>query len=149
MRNSSTLLDICIVDDLDKISEYGQHPVPSMSAHDLICIRYDLKVERRRDRTVNFRDWRNLDQFVLLSEVNDLDWSDLFSSTNMDEKVEIFSSKLLELLDTHAPMVRRNFRNLPVPWLTDEIHSAMRERDLARRVWRRRRNDQSYERYRA
>lgn len=148
LRNSSTLLDICIVDDVDKLSDHGQHPVPFLSAHDLIFIRYDLRVGRRRERTVICRDWRNLDRSVLLSEVNDLDWNDLFSSNNIDEKVDIFNSKLMELLNAHAPLVRRHFKNLPAPWLSDDIRSAMRERDLARRVWRRRRSDLNYESYR-
>lgn len=38
-------------------------------------------------------------------------------------------------------------RNLPVPWITDELREAMRERDLARRVWRRRRDNESYDNF--
>ncbi|KMQ87210.1 rna-directed dna polymerase from mobile element jockey-like protein [Lasius niger] len=67
----------------------------------------------------------------------------------MDEKIEIYNSELLRVFNTHVPIKQRYFRNLPAPWLSDGIRQAMRDRDLARRVWRRRRNDANYSRYKA
>ncbi|KMQ89586.1 reverse transcriptase [Lasius niger] len=46
------------------------------------------------------------------------------------------------------PLKRRYFKNLPAPWLTEDIRSAMRDRDLARRARRRRRCNTYYDRYR-
>lgn len=37
-RNSSTILDLCILDDEDKLVEFGQWDVAFLSAHDLIYI---------------------------------------------------------------------------------------------------------------
>ncbi|KAL6420426.1 hypothetical protein ACFW04_014433 [Cataglyphis niger] len=76
LRNSSTLLDLCIIDDRDKLKEFGQRGVAFLSAHDLIFI-----------------------------------------------------------------------RNLPAPWLTDWIRIEMLDRDLAKRTWRRHKNDVYYDRY--
>lgn len=77
LRNSSTLLDLCIVDDMDKLRGYGQHGVPFLSAHDLIFVRYGIKVRRRRGRLVVCRDWRNFDASLFQTEINNIDWTDL------------------------------------------------------------------------
>lgn len=39
------------------------------------------------------------------------------------------------------------FQHIPAPWLTKELKQAMRETDRARRIWRRRRDNVSYQRF--
>lgn len=44
LLNSNTLLDLAIIDDSDKLIEYGQHSVAFLSAHNLIYkIKYKIK----------------------------------------------------------------------------------------------------------
>lgn len=125
-------MDLRIIDDSDKLIEYGQHEVAFLSAHDLIYIKYGLRVERRQGRCVICRDCRSFDETTLLSDIQDLDWTDLLISCSMDEKIAIFNSKLLDILNSHAPLKRRYFKNLPALWLTNDIHLAMHERNLVR-----------------
>lgn len=147
LRNSSTLLHLCIIDDSDKLIEYGQHEVAFLSAHDLIHIKYGMGVERRSGRFTTSRDWCNLNEEAFLSDIREINWTSLFTSSCIDKKIEIFNSKLLDLLNQHASLKRRHFRNLYAPWLTDVIRHAMRDRNLARRTWRRRSNSQDYDKY--
>lgn len=149
LKDSSTLLDLCIVDDDEKLMDYGQQGATFLSAHDLIYIKYAIKIQRRRGRRVVCRDWRDFDADSFQTDVTGIDWTSLISSNNMDEKIEIFNSELLRIFDSHVPLRQRNFKNLPAPWLRGDIQQAMRDRDLARRVWRRRRNDANYNRYKA
>ncbi|KMQ83966.1 rna-directed dna polymerase from mobile element jockey-like protein, partial [Lasius niger] len=146
---SSTLLDLCIVDDDEKLMDYGQQGAAFLSAHDLIYIKYAIKIQRRRGRRVVCRDWRDFDADSFQTDVSGIDWTSLISSNNIDEKIEIYNSELLRIFDSHVPLRQRNFKNLPAPWLRGDIQQAMRDRDLARRVWRRRRNDANYNRYKA
>lgn len=147
LKDSNTLLDLCIIDDMEKGKDYGQYDVTFLSAHDLIYIRYEFKVRRRFERCILCRDWRGLDMDSLLSDIGNIDWSDLLDTNDMGVKMNVFNNKLLEVFDTHAPFKRRFFRNLPAPWLTEDIRSAMRERDLARRLWRRYKCARNHERY--
>ncbi|KMQ86405.1 ubiquitin-activating enzyme e1 [Lasius niger] len=130
-----------------RMNEYGQHDIAFLSAHDLIYIKYGVRVERRLGRCVICRDWRNFDETALLANIRDLDWTSLLAFCCMDEKIEIFTSKLLDIFDTHAPLKRRHFKNLFAPWLTNDIRLVMHERNLARRTWRRRRNSRDYDRF--
>ncbi|KMQ92760.1 reverse transcriptase-9 [Lasius niger] len=73
LRNSSTLLDLCIIDDSDKLIEYGQHEVSFLSAHDLIHIKYGVRVERRPGRFITCRDWGNLNEEAFLFDISEND----------------------------------------------------------------------------
>lgn len=134
LRNSSTLLDLCIADDPGKIKKYGQHEVPFLSAHDPIYIKYGIKLQRRNGRHVISRDYRGFDETRFFSDIDCLDWTELLNSRDIDVKIRIFNSQLLTCYNRHVPLRKRCFRNLPAPWLMDELRDAMRERELARRA---------------
>ncbi|XP_029678541.1 uncharacterized protein LOC115244754 [Formica exsecta] len=148
LRNSSTLLDLCIADDPGNIKEYGQHEVPFLSAHDLIYIKYGIKLQRRNGRHVICRDYRGFDETRFLSDIDCLNWTELLNSGDIDVKIRIFNSHLLTCYNRHVPLRERYFRNLPAPWLTDELRDAMRERDLARKAWGRKRGNHHYDLFR-
>ncbi|XP_024878939.1 uncharacterized protein LOC112459171, partial [Temnothorax curvispinosus] len=143
-RTASTLLDLCLIDESDKLVDYVQREVCFLSAHDLIAITYDVRIERIPERTIRVRDFRafNLENF--LDELASLNWSELYSAASVDAKVDIFNNLLLTCYDQHAPFRVIRPKHLPAPWLTEDIKSRMRERDRARRVWMRSRTDANY-----
>lgn len=147
LKNSSTLLDLCIVDDAEKVTEYGQRDVAFLSAHDLIYIKYGVRIERSCGRTVTCRDRGRLDEAMLSSDVGEVDWLELMAADSMDDKIDILTTNLMGLLNKYAPLKRRQFKNFPAPWLTDDIRQAMHERNQVRRLWRRRRTNYNYDRY--
>ncbi|KAL6421642.1 hypothetical protein ACFW04_014560 [Cataglyphis niger] len=115
LSNSSTLLDLCIIDNKDKFrkfKEFGQRGVAFLSAQDLIFIKYGIKLQRHHGKLIVYRDSSGFDAASFQSDVSDIDWTGI----------------------------------LPAPWLTDGIRM-MRDRDLARRTWRRHKNDVFYDRY--
>lgn len=121
--------------------------VPFLSAHDLISITYKIGIKRSPPRSILCRNFRNFNEQSFLSDIGEYDWTDLTSSNNIEEKVDIFNNKVLDHLNRHAPLQRIHFRNLPAPWLTEEIRKRIRERNRLRRVWRRHKNDTSYKNY--
>ncbi|KAL6419285.1 hypothetical protein ACFW04_011473 [Cataglyphis niger] len=96
LRNSNTL---------NKLKEFDQRGVAFLSAHDLIFIRYGIKLQRH-GKLIICRDWN---------------WTDVSVSNNINEKIDIYCTKLLNIFNAHVPLKRRCFRNLPAPWLTDGI----------------------------
>ncbi|KAL6448034.1 hypothetical protein ACFW04_000225 [Cataglyphis niger] len=119
-----------------KLKEFGQRGIAFLSAHDLIFIRYGIKLQLHH-RLVVCRDWSGFDAASFQFDF----------SNNMDEKIKIFGTKFLNIFNAHVPLKLRYFKNLSAPWLTDEICLVMRNRDLARRTWRRHKNDVFYDRY--
>lgn len=52
LKDLSTFIDICIIDDDNKLLDFGQLMVPFLFAHDLINITYDIKIKRRTNKIV-------------------------------------------------------------------------------------------------
>lgn len=142
-------LDLCIIDDYSKLINFGQHAMAFLSTHDLICIGYKIKVQRYSGRLIACRDYRHFSESEFLSELQNFDWSHLANVDCMDHKVHMFNFMLLECIDKHAPLEKVHVKNLPAPWITTELKVAMRERDLARRLWRRKRDASSYNNFKA
>lgn len=137
LKNFSTFLDLCIIDDPEKLLNLRQHDVAFLSAHDIIHITYDFKLERRYCRSIFCRDFQRFNEAMFLADFQDYDWTELFSLDSVDEKIVIFNGHILCCLNVHAPFKRVQFKNFPAPWLDDNIKEAMRDRDRKRRKWRR------------
>jgi len=144
LKDSNTWLDLCIIDDHSKLIDCGQQAVEFLSAHDLIFITYKIRIQRCSSRHIICRDYRKFNRSKFLSELQSSDWSSLFNANCIDDKVEMLNVVLLETFDRHAPLKSIQARKLPAPWITAELREAMKERDKARRLWRRKRDDNSY-----
>ncbi|XP_011860079.1 PREDICTED: RNA-directed DNA polymerase from mobile element jockey-like [Vollenhovia emeryi] len=140
-RSSSTWLDLCIVDDSDKVVSYGQHDVSFLSSHDLIHITYKIKVDRTQAKDIWARDFRTFDVGEFTRDLLAKNWNRFYEVDSVDHKVELFNSFLLESFDlsAHERLIRS--RKLPAPWLSEDIKRRMRERDRVRRQWRRHKCD--------
>ncbi|XP_071631879.1 uncharacterized protein [Temnothorax longispinosus] len=146
-RTSSTWLDLCIIDDLDKLVTYGQQEACYLSAHDLVDITYKVKVERFQRRHITARDFRSFNPETFWNKLAEYDWSSVFTAEDIDSKVSILNDYFLECFDKHAPLRNVYPRHLPAPWLTNDIKNKMKERNIARRKWKRCRNDTNYNNY--
>ncbi|KMQ84414.1 rna-directed dna polymerase from mobile element jockey-like protein [Lasius niger] len=90
-------------------------------------------MERGGGRTVLCRDWGKLDGDALFSDVGEVNWSSLLAANNMDDKIQIFTSKLMEILNKHAPLKKRHFKNFPAPCRANgacEVWNGLRHLDL-------------------
>lgn len=143
-RSTSSLLDLCIIDDANKLVNHEQRDICFLSAHDLIGITYNIKIERVPRRPVCVRDFQTFEVDDFLDDLDKKEWNDLYQTTNVDVKVQIFNEVLINCLNKHAPYRAIRPRHLPAPWLTREIKSLMKERDKVRRAWKRKRTDAGY-----
>ena len=62
--------------------------------------------------------------------------------------VDILTTNLLNILNTHAPLKTSTFRHRPAPWMCLEIKDLQKRRDAARRRFRRTRLADDYQAFR-
>lgn len=64
------------------------------------------------------------------AELNELDWSGLFDSSDVDEAWDLMYNSILKIADKHCPFKSfTRLKKLP-PWLIPELLELMKERDL-------------------
>ncbi|KAK3918293.1 polyprotein [Frankliniella fusca] len=61
-----------------------------------------------------------------------MQWLDFFNENDIDQKLTLFNSNVIELMNRHAPLITKNVKNFNAPWMTAEIRSLLSERDKLR-----------------
>lgn len=146
---SSTWLDLIAVSDLDCAKKFGQIPVSGLSKHDLVYVAIKVDVPRVKNRQVTTRDFRSFDFEKFSKDLRAAKWDLMYSSNSADEKVSIFNRLFLQVVDLHAPIRTFKPRKLPAPWLSEEIKTFQRERDIAYRNFRKNKSAENQTKYKA
>jgi len=144
LENSSTWLNVCAVDDVDKLVSFGQSDVSFLSAHDLVYIEYMISIPGDAARHIRARDFRNFDNDRFLRDLSECSWNLMAETDCLDTKVEIFNALLTRVLDACAPFRSFTIKRNTSPWFTPDIKTLIVARNKARRTWRRRRTFVTY-----
>jgi len=144
LEGSSTWLDVCAVDDADKVVSFGQRDVSFISAHDLIYVEYSIRVVEDVTRVIRARDFRNYERDRFLGELAGCGWRAIAEADNLDTKIKIFNTFVTRALDICAPFRTFSVNRSASPWFTPEIKALMVARDRARRTWPRRGTDETH-----
>lgn len=141
---SHTTIDYCIVDDADKVLEYGQDPVSFLSAHDLIFVTIQTRVPAFLPHSSFRRNLWAINRNLVLGELETVDWAPLVNADTIDLKLALLQSKVLDIIDIHAPLRLVRYRKAPPPWFTSKIKAKIHERNLLRRRWLRHRSPEFF-----
>jgi Reverse transcriptase (RNA-dependent DNA polymerase) len=149
-----TLIDICATCEPDSIDFFTQLSLPEMNTdHDLIYGSYKIAETANLNSPVQapqyYRSYSRINMEQLQADVNAQNWSAIFDMPDPDDQLQLFNSIILWLFDQNVPL-RKFVKRDPVnPWFTHDIERAIIERNIAYRVWRRRKTTADRERYKA
>ena len=82
---------------------------------------------------VTKRSFKNFNKDDFLKEVKAIHWYDVYMEEDPDKATQIFTKKLKDLMDEHAPVKTFQVRKNYAPWLSKETESIMKERDEAQK----------------
>ena len=127
---SSTLLDV-IITNKPKIVLDAEVCPTEIGDHELISTTINITKQRREPVIKTYRSLRNYTAENIcnniLDKVNEL--NEILNTDDVNIQLEIFNKVFIDCIDATAPMVTRTIVRPPAPWLTEEIHSKMNERD--------------------
>lgn len=75
---TDTWIDVCLVDNLDKVVSAGQSTESFLSHHDLIHVKYYLpsfKHNNKSAKTIKYRDWGSVHTDTIMRNFNMYEWS--------------------------------------------------------------------------
>ena len=128
---SSTLIDLLLVKDLDKVKAVGLCDASGVSDHFFTYMAYNLKKPKFKPITVTRRDFRNFDLPAFQHAAETAHWENVFAVEDVNDKVCILENTINDLLDTFAPYKTFTMKKPnSTPWLTDDIKEIMNKRDM-------------------
>ena len=102
------------------------------SDHDLIGYTRYSKDPPQPARTIRRRSYKTFVAGDFLTEMRQVDWSEVLHSQDVDLAVDILTRKFRDVLNSHAPWIiyqqRKNFS----PWVTKETVDLIKQRDEAK-----------------
>ena len=99
------------------------------SDHDAIAFTRYSKEPLPPSKTVRKRSYKKFKKEEYLKDIGNLDFTDVYSCLDVDDAVNLLTSKIVEVLNTHAPWIVFQHRKHFVPWLTPDTVKLMEERD--------------------
>jgi hypothetical protein len=145
--HNPSLLDLLIVNNKDKVLNFGQISDHGISKHHLIYLSYDVKVPKRKAKFITFRNFKNINVYNLRSDASGMPWLDVELYDDVDSKVDHINSICKSLIDKHAPLRTVRVTHAPCPWMGDNIKHLMKCRDSAARIYRKDKTQCNFEKY--
>ena len=125
-------LDHVYTNRQEKLSEVSAH-INGASDHKIIqVIRHTRKIIRTQ-RYIRKRSYKSFVSENFVEDVKSLQWFDVYATEDVNEAVQLFTSKLTNILDIHAPVKTIQLRKNYAPWLDEQTKELMKERDSAQK----------------
>lgn len=148
-ERSKTLLDVLITNNDSIIMTHDVFKA-HISDHDIIRATINLSRPKKEPVIKTFRSLRNYSKEIfcnnLLSNVPIL--NTMASTDDVNYQADTLTAVFNECLDDCAPIVTKEIRRPPAPWITQEIREAMEKRDVLRDIRDTQCTQQSNENYR-
>ena len=99
------------------------------SDHDMIGYTRFTKVPPEPARTIRKRSYKNFEIDKFLQELSRVDWTEVYHCQDVDSAAATFTSKFVDVLNSHAPWIVYQQRKHYSPWLTEKTKQMISSRD--------------------
>ena len=127
---SKTMIDHIISNKPTCITYCNVLPCPTISDHDAPFVCINIRTTRFQPRFEFIRHKKKFDKEAFIRDFSALPFNLVYSTDDLDDKLEIFSSLFKSCLDEHAPVCRTKITRPPAPWLNvEDIRNFQNERN--------------------
>ena len=106
--------------------------INSVADHNLIELVLRLKGRHTSPREFIRRCWNNFHPPTYRNLISNIDWSPMYQMQNIDLANNFFEEKIVNILESQAPMTKVQHSKKHKSWLSDSTRRMITERDTAR-----------------
>lgn len=144
----TSLLDIIAVSDVNLVhSDVSHYDMHGLTDHQLICCDLDLTYYKPPPKLKIYRNFKEFNVDNFRKDLDETNWGDIYTTNNIDEKIKILSDRILQLFDTHAPLITRKVSKPRAEWFTDCIKIMIKERNKCLTKYKRTKSESDWKEY--
>lgn len=147
-KTCDSILDVICSNCPELLLSFGQTIAAGFSAHDLIFAIFDLSVPQSIKQKITFRNFKKINIESLLVDVENSNWTEVYTENDIDVKVDNFNRIINALMDKHAPVQSKVLRQNSAPWMNNEIRSMIKRRDKLRKKFKKTKCPEDFEIFR-
>ena len=99
------------------------------SDHDILGYTRYTKVPPPPSRTIRKRSYKDFKNEEFLQDLRKVDWTEVYNVQDVDNAVESFTQKFVDVLSCHAPWVVYQERKHYKPWVTEKTKDMIKTRN--------------------
>lgn len=148
-QDEESRLDLAFTKDKDTIENIKYLPPFGCSDHVKIEMEINLGYPTEKERGEHREEWYNYpkaDYNILRHEFKHTDWNRMHEENTPEGKCRVFKQKYDELIERHVPK-RKEETYKKQPWFNKRCRKAKEKRDRAWGITRKRKNNQTWEKY--
>ena len=123
-------LDLIFTNNPDKIGQ-AQSQIRGSSDHRLIFVNKHAKNIKQSIRYVKKRSYKDFNEQDFMAAVKNIRWYEVYSCQDVDLAVDIFTTRLTDILDKMAPVKKFQVRTKYAAWVSDSTKDKIKVRDAA------------------
>ena len=130
-QSSKSTIDLIFANNIHRVVASGVYSL-DISDHSLIfcVIKAGVAKSGGNYRDINYRCYKNYNRHNFKYDLENVDWSFMDSVSDINDTVDNWCNKFLEIADKHAPIKTRRAKcTNRSPWITRELTELMHERD--------------------
>ena len=127
---SKSLIDLCITNSQEKVSNFGVVHV-GISDHSLVFMTRKANYDRNGSRTIEMRQFKNFQKDKFLNDLEQMPWRNVSSHSDPNDMWQEWKNLFVSCMDKHAPLKSKRIPNKRSPWITGELLLRMRRRVCA------------------
>lgn len=130
---SATLLDTIVTNKPESVLQSDVIPC-LVGDHELITVTINLKKPKILPSFKTFRDFRNYSPEVVCNQLlqDNHNLNKIYATDNIDMQVKIFTECFKNCLNVCAPLITKEVKRPPAPWMCDELKQLIREKNNVR-----------------
>ena len=143
LDTSSSCIDLIFTTKLNLVVESGVHPSLHPDCHHQIAFaKFNLQIYYPPPYPPEIWHYKQANTELIRRAITDFNWDRAFLNTNVNEKVSIFSSTILNILSNFIPHETIVCDDKDPPWFNRAIRSLTQEKDTFNKYRKSKNNNQ-------
>nr|CAI5836700.1 unnamed protein product [Callosobruchus analis] len=143
-----SLLDIIVISNTDLVNSEVIHlDMHGITDHQLVLCNLLINLKKPPIKMKTYRDFKLFYFEEFERDLKQLEWADLYNANNIEDKVQLFTNKLMQLFDNHAPLVTRRISKPKDEWYADCIKVMTEERNRRLSKYKHTKNENDWREY--
>lgn len=130
-NTSQKIIDVIFANNYNLVIDSGTINAEAISDHSVVFCELNMFVPRPEPIFISYRNFKNFNKREFDEDLNNIPWENILYLNNIEDKIELLNSYILELFDTHAPYITSRISKPYAPWLTHNLKQMMKQRDKA------------------
>ncbi|CAH2018232.1 unnamed protein product [Acanthoscelides obtectus] len=130
-NSTASLLDPIFINTPITVTNWFTLDANLLSDHKIVCCILNISRVKHEQKMITFRDFSHFDEQSFIDDLARVNFIEMCYMRNIDDKVQFFSSKLIDIFNRHSPIRTVRVSKPKAPWLSYPLRQLLKQKTRA------------------